>query len=31
MKNNRFVVKTGDNLVEIIECDDIDIKMGEYL
>ena len=28
---NQFIVKTGDNLVEVLICDDILLKEGEYL
>lgn len=30
MSNNNFIVKTGDNLIEVIDCDPIEIKAGEY-
>lgn len=31
MTKNRFVVKTGENLIEVLMCDDIELKEGEYL
>lgn len=31
MSDTHFVVKTYDNLIEILECDMIDIQVGEYL
>lgn len=29
--SHNFVVKTGKNAIEILECDDIELKEGEYL
>lgn len=31
ISNNTFVVKAGENLIEVLECDTIEIKEGEYL
>lgn len=31
MSDNNFLVKTGDNLIEVLECDSIQLKNGEYL
>lgn len=28
---NHFIVKTGENLIEVLMCDDIELKGGEYL
>jgi methionyl-tRNA formyltransferase len=28
---NNFIVKSGDNLIEILECDSVNLKEGEYL
>ncbi len=28
---NSFCVKAGDNLIEVLECDPVDISVGEYL
>lgn len=28
---NHFIVKTGDNLIEVLQCEDVLIKEGEYL
>lgn len=29
--DSNFVVKAGDNLVEVLDCDSINVKVGEYL
>ena len=31
ISNNTFVVKAGENLIEVLECDTVEIKEGEYL
>ena len=31
ISGTNFIVKTGDNLIEILECDIINVKEGEYL
>lgn len=31
MTKNHFIVKTGENLIEVLMCDDIELKEGEYL
>lgn len=29
--NNNFIVKVGDNFIEVLECDKIEVKVGDYL
>ena len=31
MTKNRFIVKTGENLIEVLMCDDIELEEGVYL
>lgn len=31
VSENTFTVKTGDNLIEVLDCDIINVKAGEYL
>lgn len=31
ISSNQFLVKTGDNLIEVLKCDDIILHEGEYL
>lgn len=31
ISNNDFVVKAGENLIEVLDCEDIELKEGEYL
>lgn len=28
---NNFIVKTGENLIEVLDCEEVDIKVGDYL
>ena len=30
-ETGNLVIKTGDNLIEVIEADEIDVSVGEYL
>ena len=29
--NHRFLIKTGENAIEILDCDDVELIEGEYL
>ena len=31
MTKNHFIIKTGENLIEVLDCDDVELKEGEYL
>ncbi len=31
ISNNDFIIKTGDNLIEVLNCEDVKLKEGEYL
>ncbi len=31
ISKNQFIVKTGENLIEVLMCDDIELREGEYL
>jgi len=31
MSNTHFIIKTGENLIEVLECDPLEIEEGEYL
>lgn len=31
MSSTHFIVRTGDNLIEVLECDSVGVKEGEYL